>query len=77
MEFGDGGLVVKLGQSATKNARKVMKFECELFSCFPEEQETLFLGGKTELRIKGIIQYLSGWRQYDKVRTDIIERSSQ
>ena len=58
---------MKLGQSQTKNARKAMKFECEKFSCFSEERETLFFGGVTELRIKGIIQYASGgWKHYDK-----------
>ena len=66
-EDGSGGLVVKLGQSQSKSARKVKKFECELFSCFPEEKETLFFGGETELRIKGIMQWAQGrWRHYDK-----------
>ena len=35
-----------------------MKFDCELFSCFPDERETLFFGGDTVLRIIGIIQYV-------------------
>ena len=66
-EDGSGGLVLKLGSSASKTSRMVMKFECELFSCFPEEQETLFFGGDTELRIRGIMQWAEGkWRHYDK-----------
>ena len=44
-----------------------MKFDCERFSCFPDERETLFFGGDTELRIKGIMQWFQGrWRHYDK-----------
>ena len=44
-----------------------MKFKCAPFSCFPEEQETLYFGGETVLRIQGIThraatQHLS----YDK-----------
>ena len=69
MEFTkDGaGLVVKLGQTQTKNASKVMKFECEEFSCFPDERETLFFGGVTELKVKGIMKWAQGrWRHYDK-----------
>ena len=65
MEFagdGSGGLVLKL-----QAARTVLKFECEKFSCFSEEKETLFFGGDTELRIKGIMQCVQGrWRKYGK-----------
>ena len=44
-----------------------MKFDCEVFSCFQEENETLFFCGYTELRIKGIMQWAMGlWRHYDK-----------
>ena len=44
-----------------------MKFACEVFSCFPEESETLFFGGDTILRIKGIIKLTNGiWKHYDK-----------
>ena len=44
-----------------------MHFECDVFSCFPEERETLFFGGDTVLRIKGIVQWAEGkWRPYDK-----------
>ena len=58
---------MKLGPSETKTGRNVRKFECEKFSCFPEEKETLFFGGDTELRIKGIMQWAKGkWRHYDK-----------
>ena len=44
-----------------------MKFECALFSCFSDERETLFFGGDTVLRIKGIWQWANGkWMKYDK-----------
>ena len=63
---GPGGLVMKLGQSHTTSGNEVNKFDCEEFSCFPEERETLFFGGDTELRIKGIIQWTqNGWKSYD------------
>ena len=59
------GLVLKVGQYQDKD--DVMKFECALFSCYPEERETLFFGGDTVLRIKGILQWADGkWRHYDK-----------
>ena len=46
---------------------EVMKFDCEQFSCFAEERETLFFGGDTVLRIKGITQWAQGkWMKYDK-----------
>ena len=46
---------------------KVMNFDCERFSCFAEEKETLFFGGETVLRIKGIIGWSQGqWMRYDK-----------
>ena len=46
---------------------EVMKFDCELFSCFAEEKETLFFGGDTVLRIEGIIHCARGkWMRYDK-----------
>ena len=46
---------------------KIMKFDCEKLSCFAEEKETLFFGGKTVLRIKGIIEWSQGqWMRYDK-----------
>ena len=46
---------------------EVMKFDCDKFSCFAEEQETLFFGGDTVLRIKGITQWAQGkWMKYDK-----------
>ena len=35
-----------------------MHIECDVFSCFPEERETLFFGGDTVLRIMGIMQYV-------------------
>ena len=67
IEVGDGGLVVKLVSTDTKNGKKLRKLECEKFSCFPEEEETLFFGGTSELRIKGIIQLAKGkWMKYDK-----------
>ena len=45
----------------------VMKFDSKRFSCFPEEEETLFYGGDTELRIKGIEHWTHGrWKRYDK-----------
>ena len=45
-----------------------MKFECSTFSAFPEEKETLFFGGDTKLKIKGIMQLSSSgsWKYYDK-----------
>ena len=58
---------MKLGKSQSKTGDGVMKFDCEVFSCFQEENETLFFGGYTELRIKGIMQWAMGlWRHYDK-----------
>ena len=64
---GPDGLVVKLGRVKSKTDRTVMKFECEKFSCFEDERETLFFGGDTELGIKGIIQWANGnWNHYDK-----------
>lgn len=66
-ETGLGGLVLKLAKKQSKGGENVTKFECELFSCYPEEQETLFFGGDTELKIMGIIQWAKGkWRSYDK-----------
>ena len=59
------GLVLKVGQYQDKG--DVMKIECEIFSCFPEERETLFFGGDTVLRVKGILQWATGkWRHYDR-----------
>ena len=59
------GLILKVGQYGDKDG--VMKIECDLFSCFTEEQETLFFGGNTVLKIKGILQWAKGqWRKYDK-----------
>ena len=61
----DSGLVLKVGQYQDKDG--VIKFECEIFSCFPEERETLFFGGDTTLWIKAILQWAMGkWRHYDK-----------
>lgn len=60
------GLVIKLGRVRTKEGDKVMKFDCEPFSCYPEEKEILFFGGDTKMRIKGIMQYAGGWKTYDK-----------
>ena len=55
---------MKVGQYAGNDG--VMKFDCEIFSCF-QEKETLFYGGYTVLRIKGILQWAEGkWRHYDK-----------
>lgn len=62
---------MKLGQSESKAGSNVMKFECEVFSCFPEEKETLFFGGDTELRIKGIMQWVGKWMHYDKFMDSI------
>lgn len=54
-----------MGQYLDKD--DVMKFECEIFSCFPEERETLFFGGDTVLKIKGMLQLTDGkWLKYDK-----------
>ena len=62
MEFAEGGLVLLL-----RAARNVNIFDCQKFSCFPEERETLFFGGDTELRIKSITQWAQGrWRKYGK-----------
>ena len=59
------GLVLRVGQYQDKD--DVMKFECALFSCYPGERETLFFGGDTVLRIKGILQCADGkWVKYDK-----------
>lgn len=71
MEFADqgtGGLVLKLSRAHhTDQLFPVMKFEAEIFSAFPEERECLFFGGKTNLRINGIMQWADGkWRHYDK-----------
>ena len=45
----------------------IMKFDCERLSCFAEEKETLFFGGDTVLKIKGITQCAQGrWMKYDK-----------
>ena len=69
MEFTEdgAGLVVKLGRTQSENAERVMKFDCEKFSCFPKERETLFFGGVTELKIKGIDQLARvKWNKYDK-----------
>ena len=61
----ESGLVLKMGQYQDKD--QVMKFECAPFSCFAEERETLFFGGDTVLRIKGILQWAEGrWMTYDK-----------
>lgn len=63
MEFaaaGTDGLVVKLVASDLADNRRVMKFESFRFSAFSEEEETLFFGGSTVLRIKGIIQRTQG-----------------
>ena len=60
----ESGLLLKVGQYADKD--DVMKFECELFSCFQDERETLFFGGDTVLKIKGIMQCLDKWIRYDK-----------
>ena len=35
-----------------------MKFECEKFSCFSSERETLFFGGDTVLRIQSVMQWI-------------------
>ena len=66
LRFATGsGLLLKVGQYGDKE--DVMLFDCEVFSCFPEERETLFFGGDTVLRIKGIVQWAEGkWRPYDK-----------
>ena len=66
MGFAKGsGLILKVGQYGDKDG--VMKIECELFSCFTEEKETLFFGGDTVLKIKGILQLVKGqWMKYDK-----------
>lgn len=46
---------------------QVMKFDCANLSCFAEEKESLFFGGDTVLRIKGIIHCAGGvWMKYDK-----------
>ena len=51
----------------TANADGVKRFDCRRLSCFPEEKETLFFGGDTVLRIKGITQCYQGkWMKYDK-----------
>ena len=60
----ESGLLLKVGQYADKDG--IMKFECELFSCFPDERETLFFGGDTVLKIKGIMQCIGKWIHYDK-----------
>ena len=60
----ESGLLLKVGQYADKDG--VMKFECELFSCFPDERETLFFNGNTVLKIKGIMQCIGKWIHYDK-----------
>ena len=45
----------------------IVKFDCERFSCFAEEKETLFFGGDTVLKIKGITHCAQGrWMKYDK-----------
>ena len=50
------GLLLKLCQYHEKY--EVTKFECASFSCFPEEQEILFFGGETLLKIKGALQWV-------------------
>ena len=60
----ESGLLLKLGQHQDKD--DVMLFQCELFSCFAEERETLFFGGDTVLKINGIMQNTNGkWMAYD------------
>lgn len=70
MEFATNyGLILKLGPHEAKHEHDylAMKFECAVFSDFPEEKETLFFGGDTKLKIEGIIQWARGkWRHYDK-----------
>lgn len=45
----------------------IMNFDVSQFSSFPEEQEILFFGGDTKLRIKGIMKVNDGkWERYDK-----------
>ena len=66
MEFATSfGMILKL---CTLDSREqVMKFDCAAFSCFPGERESLFFGGKTVLKIEGIMQYAEGqWQYYDK-----------
>ena len=64
---GTSGLVIKLGQYQTKD--DVMKIDCAVFSCY-DERETLFFGGDTVLRIKGVMQCVGGkWCRYDKFIT--------
>ena len=61
----DGALVMKLGFHDERYG--VMKFECSAFSCYAEERETLFFGGDTVLRIKGITQWVGDrLKSYDK-----------
>ena len=61
----ESGLLLKLGQYLEKY--EVAKFECAPFSCFPEEQETLFFGGETVLKIKGALQWVGdALMKYDR-----------
>lgn len=65
----ESGLVLTLGgdDSQSQKESHVMKFECELFSNYPEERETLFFGGATKLKIKDIKQIDNGkWSNYGR-----------
>ena len=49
-------MLLKVGQYLDHG--DVMKFECGPFSCHSAERETLFFGGDTVLRIKGVVQWV-------------------
>lgn len=56
-----------LGKAGSKSSENVTKFDCKEFSCFPDEQETLFFGEDTQLKIKGILQFVrTKWESYGK-----------
>ena len=58
-------MMLKVCQSDERD--DVSKFECALFSNFAEERESLFFGGDTVLRIKGIMQWVEDkLMQYDQ-----------
>jgi len=52
----ESGLLLDIGQYLHND--EVMLFDCARFSCHSQERETLFFGGDTVLRIKGIVQWV-------------------
>ena len=59
------GLVIKFQRHHEKY--QVQRFDCQKFSAFPEEKETLFFGAGTVLRIEGILLWAEGrWQTLDR-----------